>query len=230
MENKMKRDPRKKKKMQLMVGIAGIIGFCILLFSVLTGYAAAFDDPVRNFFYDLRCEWLTPIVKAITYLGNWQSIVILCLVLLILPPTRIPYGVPVASGAIFVTILNKIIKNIVQRPRPDDILHLVQEGGFSFSSGHSITSMFVYGMLIYLIRKNVQNRILANILTVLLCIPLIGVGISRIYLGVHYPTDVLAGWCLGITVIILMVELLHRFRRTEADSVQCQASDDGDRL
>lgn len=230
MENKMKRDPRKKKKMQLMVGIAGIIGFCILLFSVLTGYAAAFDDPVRNFFYDLRCEWLTPIVKAITYLGNWQSIVILCLVLLILPPTRIPYGVPVASGAIFVTILNKIIKNIVQRPRPDDILHLVQEGGFSFSSGHSITSMFVYGMLIYLIRRNVQNRTLANILTMILCIPLIGVGISRIYLGVHYPTDVLAGWCLGITVIVLMIELLYRFRRTEADSVQCQASDDGDRL
>lgn len=230
MENKAKRDPRKQTKMRLVVGIAGIIGFCILLFSVLTGYAAAFDDPVRNFFYDLRCEWLTPIVKAITYLGNWQVIVILCLVLLILPQTRISYGIPVASGAIFVTILNKIIKNVVQRPRPDDILHLVQEGGFSFSSGHSITSMFVYGMLIYLIRKNVQNRTLANILTVLLCIPLIGVGISRIYLGVHYPTDVLAGWCLGITVIVLMVELLHRFGHAKVHSIQRQASDDSGSL
>lgn len=224
MEHKTKSGLNGKTKMRLMVGIAGIAGFCILLFSVLTGHAAAFDDPVRNFFYDLRCEWLTSLVKAITYLGNWQSIVILCLVLLILPQTRISYGVPVASGAIFVTILNKIIKNIVQRPRPDDILHLVQEGGFSFSSGHSITSMFVYGMLIYLIRTNVQNRTLANILTVLLCIPLIGVGISRIYLGVHYPTDVLAGWCLGITVIVLMIELLHRFGHAEADCGERLAS------
>ncbi len=218
MGGRMKNDPKNKTKIRLIIGIAGAAGFCILLFSVITGHAAAFDDPIRNFFYDLRCEWLTPIVKAITYMGNWQSIAILCLILLILPPLRTTYGVPVASGAIFVTILNKIIKNIVQRPRPDDILHLVQEGGFSFSSGHSITSVFVYGILIYLIRTNAQNYALANVLTVLLCIPLIGVGVSRIYLGVHYPSDVLAGWCLGISVIVLMVEILYRFGCAKADS------------
>lgn len=230
MGNKMKGHPKRRIKAQLIIGIAGVAGFGILLFFVLTSHAASFDDPVRSFFYDLRCEWLTSVMKVITYMGNWQAIVILCLILLILPPTRTTYGVPVASGAIFVTVLNKMIKNIVQRPRPDDILHLVREGGFSFSSGHSITSMFVYGILIYLIRANVQNRTLANILTALLCIPLIGVGISRIYLGVHYPTDVLAGWCLGITVIVLMIEILHRFGCAESSSGGHRASDYSNQL
>lgn len=181
---------------------AALACFFVLLYLVKSGQAAALDDPVRQFFYDMRREWLTPIVKCITYLGNWQTITALCLVLLIIRPTRIPYGIPVSAGAIFVTILNKWIKSSVHRPRPDEMLHLIEQGGFSFPSGHAITSMFVYGMLIYLIRANVKNKRTANILTVLLAIPMILVGLSRIYLGVHYPTDVLAGWSLGILTIL----------------------------
>ena len=119
-------------------------------------------------------------------------------------PTRRTYGLHVSEGAIAVTVLNKIIKSLVERPRPDDIVHLVHAGGFSFPSGHSITSMFVFGMLIYLVRTNMQNRHAANILTVVLAIPMVCIGLSRIYLGVHYPTDVLAGWSLGIVMIAVV--------------------------
>jgi len=76
--------------------------------------------------------------------------------------------------------------------------------GYSFPSGHSITSMFVYGMLIYLVRKNIKNRKHADIMTVILAIPAITIGLSRIYLGVHFPTDVLAGWCLGVITIMVI--------------------------
>ena len=108
-------------------------------------------------------------------------------------------------GEIFVTILNKTIKHIIQRLRPEDIDHLVQEGGYSFPSGHSITSMFVYGMLLYLIWIHVKDRRLRNILSVLVL-----VGPSRIYLGVHYPTDVLAGWCLGFAVLMAAIGVVRR--------------------
>ena len=139
--------------------------------------AAVFDDAVRFFFYDMRSGALTSAAKAMTYLGNWQSVTVLCIILLIIKPTRIRYGIPVSAGAISVTVINKIIKNLVRRERPDQIYHLIKQGGYSFPSGHSITSMFVFGMLIYLVRVNVQNRTAANVLTVIIAVPMVCIGL-----------------------------------------------------
>ena len=186
--------------------------FFMMLFLVQSGKAAAFDDAVRFFFYDMRSGALTSAAKAMTYLGNWQSVTVLCIILLIIKPTRIRYGIPVSAGAISVTVINKIIKNLVQRERPDQIYHLIKQGGYSFPSGHSITSMFVFGMLIYLVRVNVQNRKAANVLTVIIAVPMVCIGLSRIYLGVHYPSDVLAGWALGIAVMMVVIEIADRLR------------------
>lgn len=185
-----------------------IIIFVILLIAVVTGSAYGFDDPVREFIYSLRSDTLTVIMKIITYMGNWQIVTLLCIVLLAIKKTRCTYGVPVAAGAIFVTVLNKVIKSIVARPRPDVSLHLIEQGGMSFPSGHAITSMFVYGMLIYLLYVGLQNMqsrrdIVRIVLMIILAIPMIFVGVSRVYLGVHYPTDVLAGWCLAGVVIVV---------------------------
>ena len=194
-----------------LTGVSAVLLFAALLFCVLADHTSGFDDPVRSFFYNLRCDALTPAVKAVTYMGNWQSITALCIALLLIKPTRITYGIPVSAGAIFVTVLNKLIKAAVQRPRPDDVIHLIREGGFSFPSGHSITSMFVFGLLIFLVRSNVRNKTAANVLTAVLSIPMILIGLSRIYLGVHYPTDVLAGWCLGIAVTAAVIGIKRIF-------------------
>ena len=184
--------------------------FFVMLFLVQSEKAAVFDDAVRFFFYDMRSGALTSAAKAMTYLGNWQSVTVLCIILLIIKPTRIRYGIPVSAGAIFVTVINKIIKNLVRRERPDQIYHLIKQGGYSFPSGHSITSMFVFGMLIYLVRVNVQDRTAANILTVIIAVPMVCIGLSRIYLGVHYPSDVLAGWALGVAVMMVVIEIADR--------------------
>lgn len=200
-----------KSKSGMIICVAAIAGFAAIFYFVSSGNACLFDDVIREFFYDLRDPALTPFVKLITYLGNYQTIVILCLVLLIIKPLRVVYGISVSTGAVFVTVLNKSIKHAVHRPRPSDVMHLVNEGGFSFPSGHSITSMFVYGLLIYLVRKNVKNRKIADLLTIVFAVPLILIGPSRIYLGVHYPTDVLAGWCLGAAVVVIWIKLIRKF-------------------
>ena len=200
-----------RSKSGTAVCIAAIAGFVAIFYFVSSGNACLFDDVIREFFYDLRDPALTPFVKFITYLGNYQTIVTLCLVLLIIKPLRFVYGIPVSTGAIFVTVLNKSIKHAVQRSRPSDVIHLVNEGGFSFPSGHSITSMFVYGLLIYLIRRNVGNKRTADFITVVLALPLVLIGPSRIYLGVHYPTDVLAGWCLGAAAAVIWIKLILKF-------------------
>ncbi|MFQ7111563.1 MAG: phosphatase PAP2 family protein [Anaerovoracaceae bacterium] len=194
----------RKDKIRIIAGAFGLAGFFVLTWIVTSGYAAGFDDAVRGFFYGIRSDALTPVVRIITYMGNWQTIVGLCIVLLAVKPLRIKYGVPLSAGALAVTAVNKGIKHIVGRPRPDDIVHLVNEGGFSFSSGHAATSMFFYGILIYLVRVNIENKKKADFITVLLALPMLLIGPSRIYLGVHYPTDVLAGWCLGIVMIAVV--------------------------
>ena len=196
---------------KIWIAACCLIIFTALLTMVLTENIAWLDDPVRNFFYGIRADWLTPAVKFITYLANWETVTVICLVLLICKKTSVSYGIPAAAGALFISLFNKILKAAVQRPRPDEILHLVNEGGFSFPSGHSITSMFFYSLLIYLVRTHAKSKRQADILTAVLAVPMILVGPSRIYLGVHYPSDVLAGWSLAIMFLMIFI-IIRKYR------------------
>ena len=204
-------------KIRRTAAVIAAAGFFLMLMIVLGGSAAAVDDPVREAFYSVRSESLTAVVKIITYMGNWQTVTAVCIVLLLVKGTRMTYGVPVSLCAISVSLINKCVKHLVERARPDDIMHLVEEGGFSFASGHSATSMAVCLLLIYLVRKNMQAGKKADILTVLIAIPMLLIGPSRIYLGVHYPTDVIAGWCLGIVVAVIVIEVMEKTERGRYD-------------
>ncbi len=204
---------RRNSDIHIIISFVSLAAFLALLYLVIMHKTAAFDDAVRFFFYDMRSDGLTIFAEFITFLGSVKWIIALCIILLLIKPLRISFDVPVSAGALSVTIINKIIKILVQRERPDLIFRLVDESGFSFASGHSVTSMVVYGLLIYLVRRNVRNRTTADILTVILAIPLTGIGLSRIYLGVHYPTDVLAGWCLGLTAVMLIIEITESIRQ-----------------
>lgn len=110
---------------------------------------------------------------------------------------------------ISITILNQILKYVVQRPRPTEF-RIIDESGYSFPSGHSMVGMAFYGFIIYLIYHYVKNKYvkwtLCTILTVL--IPLIG--ISRIYLGVHYTSDVIGGFCVSISYLILYTKIVSK--------------------
>ena len=198
------------KKKRGVIFAAGLVLFVLLTILMVTGNLQWFDDPIREWVYSIRNPALTEVLKVITYMGNWQTITLLCIVLLLFRKTRLRYGVPVSAGAIFVTIFNRIIKLIFKRPRPEESLHLIEEGGYSFTSGHSITSMVVFGLLIYLVRKYVKNRKAANILTAALAVPWIFIGLSRIYMGVHFPSDVLAGWALGAAVLVGIIVIVEK--------------------
>ena len=194
------------------IGAAALVVFAVILACVLTGHAAGFDDPVREFFYSLRGPLMTRVAVFITTLANKYVIIELCLLLLIVPQTRLTFGVPLSAGALGTMMLNTLIKHIVGRLRPD-VLHLVVEEGYSFPSGHSITSMFFYGFAIWLVWRNVKNPAARNILTVLLAVPMLLIGPTRVYLGVHFPTDVLAAWCLAIAAIMLAIEIIRLFEK-----------------
>lgn len=219
--------------------------FLILLALVVTEHAAGIDDPVRYFFYSLRSEALTSVLIVLTNAANKYVIIGLCLLLLILPQTRLSFGVPLSAGALATMLLNSGIKHLVCRERPD-VLHLVTETSWSFPSGHSISSLFFYGMALWLVWHHVQRldhpvlpdgpisdpaparlgsahlpayeKRTAWILTVLLLIPMVTVGLTRIYLGVHFPTDVLAAWCLAGCAIFVEAEIILALEHRDQNS------------
>lgn len=201
------------KKTQIVLMILGVslLAFCGIAYAVNTGYSDGFDDTVRSIIYGLRTNWLNTLMEGITYLGNWQSIVVICLLLLAYDKTRIPYGVLGSAVALTDSILNKLFKEIFGRARPDDILPLIQEGGHAFPSGHAVTSMAFYGILLFLVQTRMEDRKKANALSGVLVLLIALIGPSRIYLGVHFPTDVLSGWAEGIFVAMAVYMLAYKF-------------------
>ena len=119
-------------------------------------------------------------------------------------------SISIIVNLVLITVINQLLKFILRRPRPIDF-RIVNETGFSFPSGHSMVSMAFYGFLIYLIYKNIKNKYLKYILMSLLFILIILIGISRIYLGVHYTSDVLAGFLISISYLIIFIDVFNKY-------------------
>lgn len=151
----------------------------------------------------LISDFATPIAKLITNFGGALVLIGTTIILVISIKNR-RIGLSIAANLGIVTGLNIVLKQIVQRPRPTEY-RIVNETGYSFPSGHSMVSMAFYGFLIYLIYKYVKNKYLKIGLITFLSILIISIGISRIYLGVHYTSDVMAGFCISVSYLVLYV-------------------------
>lgn len=181
------------------------------------------DRCVQDWFFSLRSTWLNALVIPLTHTSDTITIVVLCIILVVSPfPGRKKYGFPVTLAALSGLAIYKPMKHLFLRPRPDVSLHLVEQGGFSFPSGHSVTSVIVFGLLFYLIRKHCNRPVLRNVLSGICLLLAVLVGPSRIHVGVHWPTDVLAGWCIGGGVLLIFLVILdvldtRKFRGKEQE-------------
>lgn len=169
---------------------------------------------IDSSFYNLIKEYLfsdnmTKIIKIITFFGSSLCIIIISILLVILVRDK-NIKVLICSNLILVTLFNQLLKHIIKRPRP--YYKIIEENGYSFPSGHSMVSMAFYGLLIYLIYKYIRNKYLRYSLIIILSILIILIGISRIYLGVHYTTDVVCGYLLAIICLIVNVSIYNKNR------------------
>lgn len=153
----------------------------------------------------LISEGVTPIAKGITQFGGAIFLIGLSTILAIVIKDK-KTGLLIWANLGISTLLNQVLKFIVQRPRPTEF-RIIDESGYSFPSGHSMVSAAFYGFLIYLIYKNVKNKTLKWTLITMLSILIILIGTSRIYLGVHYTSDVLAGFLISISYLIVFTYL-----------------------
>lgn len=187
-----------------LIYAVGVVGDCQPL---------GVDLAVQHWFFALReaAGWLSPVIILITHLSDPVVIVVFCALLCLLPkPGRREYGLPISLGALAGLLLYKPLKHVFLRARPDAIFHLVQQGGYSFPSGHAVTSVIVFGLLFYLIRRYGTNEKLCRWLAGLSLFLAITIGITRIYVGVHWPTDVACGWCIGGIVLIAEIFILEK--------------------
>ena len=191
---------------KLLAGTFGM-GFLALLFLIFLRGEIPFDPWIQSAVLQLRDPMVTRLLTLLTYTANWQFITGVCLILLILPWTRRFPGLILSASPLFSTLLYKLIKEILQRPRPEEALHLIQQGGFSFPSGHAMTGLVFYGLVLYFFLSSIKNSSTRRVLLAVGVIYIFSIGFSRIYLGVHYPSDVLAGWCLGGLQLMLILRL-----------------------
>src|SRR5699024_1480614 len=111
-------------------------------------------------------------------------------------------GVTVLIGA---DLLNAFIKNIYQRVRPEEINHLIEQSGYSFPSGHSMGSIIVFGSFIFLAFRYFKSKTIKRGLSIFFSLLILLIGLSRIYLGVHYLSDVIAGFSLVFAWLALSI-------------------------
>ncbi|MDN6347182.1 MAG: phosphatase PAP2 family protein [Tetragenococcus koreensis] len=150
----------------------------------------------------------------ITQFGNVASIAILFLAMLFVLVYGKKYvdALWLSMGVITIAVvINPLLKLFFTRERPL-LEHLVVETSFSFPSGHATASMVFYGSLILLVPLFIQSKAWCISLQTCLAIFILLIGISRIYLGVHFPTDILGGYCEGLTWLLFTYPIYRKQR------------------
>ena len=184
---------------ELLLSIFSLLAFMELLEDYYEKGSWSFDQVVFQYLYNMRSDGLTTFFKAITYTGNPISLVILTAILCF-----VFFYFKKKKEAVFIALytlgafgFNQILKTIIARPRPIGF-RLVNEQYYSFPSGHAMVMTAFVILLVYIGAKYFGKRKIIYVAATFIILYAGLIGISRVYLGVHYFSDVLAGWMVGI--------------------------------
>ena len=192
------------KKSKIIAIIILAVIFVTVMILALTGTLESFE-PTLHKLLNPTGE-IGEFMHSFTTLGGTIIDVFMIAVLVFLPMTSKQVGIPLAATAITSTVLNKVIKAIVARPRPMEML--LEETSFSFPSGHAMNNAAIYIAIMICLLPLCKNKTQKGIvIAIFTAIPLI-IGTSRVYFNVHFASDVVCGWCLGAIVALVMTELV----------------------
>lgn len=210
-----------KYGLYLTIGTILTIFFSSIFIKILKNYInhaklVQFDLRVINLFSTLRYEKLNHQALFVTYLAKGEVITVgvitISLILILIKKWRFLKAllISVLGGEAFVWI----VKNIIDRPRPPLVNALVNENTYSFPSGHTFVAIAFYGLLVYFVIQSERNKFLKIISFIVGSILIILVGLSRIYLGAHWPSDVLASFVSGaawLSILITWLKIKNKF-------------------
>jgi undecaprenyl-diphosphatase len=183
-----------------VVGISAAVLFVITATVVAAGFTQTFDDNVLEWFARHRTPRLDELMLDVTSLGNGIVLVVLVLVAAVfLWQTRHHWSVYLlVIGTVGGDLLNTLLKEYFERPRPSVVIQIDTVSSMSFPSGHAMVSLIVYGSVAYLVGRLEPTAGLRRTTWAFAVLIILSIGISRVYLGVHYPSDVIAGFIAGL--------------------------------
>jgi undecaprenyl-diphosphatase len=172
----------------------------------IEGDVSALDSAIHLAVVRSRTPWLTIVAVDVTALGSITLVVLLSVftlvALLVLRDRRNALELLAASAG--AGILTLLTKNFIERIRPDEAQQLIVVSGFSYPSGHSVSTAAVYLTIAIIACRYVEHSGLKTAIFLAATIVIIMVGASRVYLGVHYATDVVSGISLGVAWSLLL--------------------------
>lgn len=198
----------------LVAGVAALIVFAVIAHEILGENENGLDNVVFTYLHNhVVTPQLTPLMKGVTFLGSstflLPSYILLILFYLYKGQTRRWLEVLLIGG--LGILLNYLMKLFYHRARPADPL-IAPLQSFSFPSGHAMSAFIFYGLLTYLVWNTQLNRIYKMMVAVFLIMIALAVGFSRMYLRVHYPSDVIAGFCLGFAWICFAIWVIEKIK------------------
>jgi len=192
-----------------------LLGLCLVLavgFAVLAllGAADVLDDWVYSSLIHSASVPLTAYFKFVTVWADSSTMIALAVVAVLWTlVARRQIGFYLAGTLVISTLLNVGLKLLVARPRPEDIA-LIVESGHSFPSGHAMAAVSFYGFLIYMIIGSEFKRWVKWLLSGLLIFLIVNICLSRVYLGVHFFSDVAAGALISICLVLAVSYVAKR--------------------
>ncbi|HEY2493430.1 MAG TPA: phosphatase PAP2 family protein [Paenibacillus sp.] len=195
-----------------IISLVCATGFALIAILVGEQNIAGFDNRLISLIQGQENVYLTPIMKFFTFIGSGLPITIITIMIMVVLYAVLKFrwellffvGVVVGSA-----LLNVVLKLIFHRARPT--LHrIVEANGYSFPSGHSMAAFTLYGILCFLLWKHARVALTRTLLIVIGSIMIAAIGVSRIYLGVHYPSDVVGGYLASGTWLAVSIGIYQR--------------------
>jgi len=191
--------------------LLSVFAFAYLAHEVVQENEKAFDTKVSNFFMSFSNDRVISIMKFFTFFGTIQFLIpaYILLIIYFYRKKQYRYCINIAIISISSAALMFALKDIFHRARPQ--LPIIKSFiTYSFPSGHALTSFIFCSIIIYLVWKSALQKFWKWLFIILLLMFTLIIGISRIILRMHFPTDVVAGFCLGIAWVIFSFWLLRK--------------------
>ncbi|MCM4158942.1 phosphatase PAP2 family protein [Antarcticibacterium flavum] len=208
--------------------VGGINLFVDLSNTLHTDVLAKYDSKVTEFVISFRTPPLNKVFQFITEIGDFKGYIIITIITTIIFFLKFRnwrFVLEIIFVQVIAGLANVALKQVINRARPD-AEHLVSVATLSYPSGHAMSAMAFYGFLIYLF-YNFKLNVWIKILTILILgLLILAIGISRIYLGVHYPSDIAGGyiagfiWVIFCIVLFNVVDLLRKRRKKRSSKAQ----------